>query len=232
MNSFKRILLIAAVLGSSTPALAQVDQGQLGAWYTYAWTDRFENSSFGWQGDVQQRLWDVDGDLEQTLVRVGGTWQPADSKVRYTFGTAHIRSGAFGDSSADSEEVRLYQEAFVPQTIGERLLFSHRFRLEQRWVEGQDERNRLRYFLGLNIPLNQTTLGKGTVYVALYNELFVNLEQDIGSNRKVDYFDRNRAYAALGYSISDRTRFQFGYMWQENEFFGKGQLQLNLFQNF
>lgn len=213
-------------------ATAQIDQGQAGGWYTYAWTDRFEDSRFGWQGDVQHRNWDVDGDLEQLLVRGGATWTPAHSNIRYTLGAAHIRSGAFGPSSADSEETRLYQEAFIPQTVNQRLFFSHRWRLEQRWVEGQDQRNRLRYFLGLNIPLNQDTLAQGAWYLSFYNELFVNLERDIGNNRNVDYFDRNRFYAALGYSLSARTRLQAGYMWQENEFYGKGQLQLNLFQNF
>jgi hypothetical protein len=229
-----RLLSVFTVLLCSVPMLAnaQIDQGQLGGWYTYAWTDRFEDSRFGWQGDVQHRNWDVDGDLEQLLVRGGATWTPENSNIRYTLGAAHIRSAAFGPSSADSEEWRLYQEAFIPQTVNQRYFFSHRWRLEQRWAEGQDTRNRLRYFLGLNVPLNQTTLTQGAVYLSFYNELFVNLERDIGHNRSVDYFDRNRVYAALGYSINDRTRLQAGYMWQENEFYGKGQLQLNLFQNF
>jgi len=66
----------------------------------------------------------------------------------------------------------------------------------------------------------------------LYNELFLNLENDIGNNRSVDTFDRNRAYAALGYSLKDNMRFQFGYMWQENSNDGKGQLQLNFIHSF
>jgi hypothetical protein len=225
-------LIALLCLATTQSALAQVDQGQAGGWYTYAWTDRFEDSRFGWQGDIQERFWDVDGDLEQRLVRMGGTWTPENSNVRYTLGAAHVRSGAFGPSSADSEETRLYQEAFIPQTLNQRFYLSHRWRLEQRWVEGQDTRNRVRYFLGLNIPLNQDTLGKGAVYLSFYNELFVNLERDIGNNRQVDYFDRNRFYAALGYSPGDRTRLQAGYMWQETETWGKGQFQLNLFQNF
>jgi hypothetical protein len=224
--------LALASLACSHTASAQIDQGQAGAWYTYAWTDRFENSNFGWQGDIQQRLWDTDSDMEQQLVRGGGTWTPTGSKVRYTLGGAYVRSGTFGPSSADSEESRLYQEAFIPQTLADKYYLTHRWRLEQRWVDGQDQRNRIRYFVGLNVPLNQSTLGTGAVYLSFYNELFVNLERNIGNSRSVDYFDRNRAYAALGYSLSERTRLQAGYMWQESENFGKGQFQLNLFQNF
>ncbi|NBS24838.1 MAG: DUF2490 domain-containing protein [Gammaproteobacteria bacterium] len=48
----------------------------------------------------------------------------------------------------------------------------------------------------------------------------------------MDYFDRNRAYAALGYSVSDSLRLQLGYMWQENRNFGSGQIQFNLLHSF
>ena len=74
--------------------------------------------------------------------------------------------------------------------------------------------------------------GQGAVYLSLYNELFVNLEQDIGDGRKVDYFDRNRTYVALGYSLTDNIRLQFGYMHQETDDIGKGQLQFNLIHRF
>lgn len=225
-------LLAAIAILVPAMACAQIDQGAAGGWYSYGWTDRFEDSRLGWQGDIQHRNWDVAGDLEQLLVRTGVTWTPQGSNVRYTLGAAHIRSGAFGPGSADSEETRLYQEAFIPQTLNQRFLLSHRWRLEQRWVEGQDLRNRIRYFLGLNVPLNQDTLAQGAWYLSFSNELFLNLEQDIGNSRSVDYFDRNRFYAALGYSISDRTRLQAGYMWQETDKLGKGQIQLNIFQNF
>ena len=228
----RQFIAAASLLLTAAPALSQIDQGQEGAWYSYAWTDRFEDSRFGWQGDIQERFWDIDSDLEQRLVRAGGTWTPVNGTARYSLGAAHIRSSAFGPGNADTEEVRLYQEAFLPQTLAERFFLSHRWRLEQRDVEGQDLRNRLRYFIGLNVPLNQATLGKGAMYLAFYNELFVNLERDIGNQRGVNYFDRNRAYAALGYSLSDRTRLQAGYMWQQTDGIGKGQFQLNLFQNF
>jgi hypothetical protein len=37
---------------------------------------------------------------------------------------------------------------------------------------------------------------------------------------------------ALGYSLSDDVRLQFGYMHQETDNLGKGQLQFNLFLRF
>ncbi|MEZ5489535.1 MAG: DUF2490 domain-containing protein [Gammaproteobacteria bacterium] len=216
-----------------SPAVsAQVDEDETGAWYMYLWNTSLENSNFGFQGDIQHRNWDLGGDLEQLLVRGGATWSPEDSNVTYTLGLAHITSGAYGRSDNKSRERRLYQEALVPQLLGSKVFLTHRFRFEQRDVDDQDFRTRFRYFVALNYPFNQDTLGQGAIYLSLYNELFVNLEQDIGNNRQVDYFDRNRTYAALGYSLTDSIRLQFGYMHQETDNLGKGQLQFNLFHRF
>ena len=226
---FTWLVLIAPV---SPSVFAQVDEGETGAWYMYLWNTSLENSNFGFQGDIQHRNWDFGGDLEQLLIRGGATWSPDESNITYTLGLAQITSGAYGPSNSKSRERRLYQEASLPQTLGSRLYLTHRFRLEQRDVDGQDFRTRFRYFVALNYPLNQDTLGQGALYLSLYNELFVNLEQNIGNNRQVDYFDRNRTYAALGYSLTDSIRLQFGYMHQESDNLGKGQLQFNLFHRF
>lgn len=230
---FRSILTCLCLAAASTNASANFDEDALGAWYMYVWSKNpAPGSQLGWQGDVQHRNWDSGGDLEQLLVRGGVTWTPQNSAVKYTFGYAHVTSGAYGPSSAKTKEQRLYQEALLPHRVGERAYFTHRARLEQRDLDGQSTRNRIRYFLGLNYPLNQPTLSKGAVYVALYNELFFNLEQSIGGGRQVDYFDRNRAYAALGYSLADRSRLQFGYMHQQLDEMGKGQLQFSWIQSF
>jgi len=193
----------------------------------YLWNVSEEGSNTGFQGDIQHRNWDLGGDLEQLLIRGGRTWRPSGGPVQYTFGAAHITSGVFGSSGDKTREKRLYQEALIPQRVGRRLFFSHRFRFEQRWVDNQDFRTRLRYFIGLNVPLNQDTLGAGATYLSFYNELFVNLNENIGNGRSVDYFDRNRLYLAFGYSLRDDLRFQVGYMHQELDNIGKGQLQFS-----
>ncbi len=73
---------------------------------------------------------------------------------------------------------------------------------------------------------------RGVIYVALYNELFVNGQRDIGGGRKVEYFDRNRFYAGLGYGITDQLRVQVGLMNQTTDDIGKNQLQFGLHHNF
>lgn len=211
---------------------AQVDENELGAWYMYMWATEFDQSHYGLQGDIQYRNWDSIGDLEQLLIRGGATWSPEGRREKYTLGYAYVASGAYGPSGATIDESRIYQEALLPRRVGRKIFLTHRFRLEQRWVEGQDFRSRLRYFFALNVPFNQETLSQGALYLSFYNELFVNLERDIGDDRRVDRFDRNRTYLALGYSLTDGLRLQAGYMFQKTETIGKGQLQFSLVHTF
>ncbi|TCO76095.1 DUF2490 domain-containing protein [Chromatocurvus halotolerans] len=216
----------------ASPALATVDEDEVGAWYMYMWNHDRSDSRFGLQGDVQYRNWDLLGDMEQLLIRGGLTWRPENTPVKLTFGAANITTGEYGSRSRNTTENRLYQEALIPHRLGSRLQVTHRLRLEQRDVEGQSTRNRFRYFLALNYPLNQDTLGRGAIYLSVYNEIFLNLEKDIGNGRRVDTYDRNRVYAAIGYGVSDSIRLQFGVMRQDTDPWAKNQLQLNLFHNF
>lgn len=216
----------------SFSASAQIDEDETGGWYMYFWNTNFKESNFGLQGDVQYRNWNLMGDLEQLLLRGGVTYSPTGENVKFTLGYGHITSGAFGDNNATSAESRIYQEALLPQNIGSRFFLTHRFRYEQRWVEDQDFRTRYRYNLFLNIPLNQKNLGKDAFYLALYNELFINGERQIGNGNRVEFFDRNRFYSALGYAISDQLRVQLGYMEQTTNTLSKGQIQVSLHHSF
>ncbi len=198
----------------------------------YFWNTNFSNDKWGLQGDVQYRNWNLLGDLEQLLLRGGLTYSPENANIKFTLGYGHITSGAFGESDATSAEQRVYQEALLPQKIGSRIYLTHRFRYEQRWVENQDFRTRYRYNLFLNLPLNQQDLSKNAIYLALYNELFINGEREIGNGNRVEFFDRNRFYSALGYSISNDLRIQAGYMKQTLNALSKGQIQLSLHHSF
>ncbi|MEM7551831.1 MAG: DUF2490 domain-containing protein [Bacteroidota bacterium] len=208
------------------------DEDQLGAWYMYFFNKQFENSRFGIQGDYQFRFWDFGSDLEQILLRTGLTYDPKNADILFTFGYAHITSGTFGESSRTTTENRMYQEALFPQKIGSRILLNHRIRYEQRWVEDQDFRTRYRYNLFINIPVNDTKLDKGVVYAALYNEIFINGQTDIGDGRTVQLFDRNRTYLGAGYGILKNLRIQLGWMRQATVNFAKNQAQFSLHHNF
>lgn len=225
-------LFLIFIFLSTAGAMSQVNEDKTGAWYMYFWNTQFRESKFGLQGDVQYRNWNLMGDLEQLLLRGGFTYRPDATNVKFTLGYGHITTGVYGESDETSLESRIYQEALLPHNITNRIYLTHRFRYEQRWVEGQDFRTRYRYNLFLNIPLNQPNLNKNAVYLALYNELFINGEKEIGDGRSVEYFDRNRFYSALGYALQDNLRLQVGYMEQTLSSYNKGQLQVSLHHNF
>ncbi len=230
MPTLAIVLFISLVF----PALsmAQPDEGKLGAWYMYFWNADLNNSRFGFQGDYQFRNWNLIGDLEQLLIRNGVTYRPKNTDVKFTLGYVNITTGDFGESNDNVVENRIYQEALIPQNIGNRFFLTHRFRYEQRWVGDQDFRTRYRYNLFVNVALNQDNLGKRAVYLAFYNELFINGERSIGNGRTVELFDRNRTYGAIGYSISNKLRTQLGYMKQTTDIWAKGQLQISLHHNY
>ena len=150
----------------------------------------------------------------------------------FTLGYAHIITGQPGDATNNVAENRIYQEALFPQRIGKRFLLTHRFRYEQRWVENQDMRTRYRYNIFLNVPFNGQTLGKNILYLALYNEIFINGQRDIGTETEVQYFDRNRTYLGIGFGLLDNLRMQGGWMRQTTVNWSKGQLQFSLHHSF
>ena len=213
-------------------AHAQFDEDQLGAWYMYFFSGKMGEGPWGVQGDAQFRNWDLGGDLEQLLLRGGLTYTPKNTNIKFTFGYGNITTGAFGDDNSTVSESRIYQEALFPTIFADRFFLTHRFRYEQRWVEGQDLRTRYRYNLFMNIPLNQPNLNQGAIYLALYNELFINGERSIGSGNTVEIFDRNRFYTAIGYSIKDNLRTQLGIMKQTTNNWSKNQLQWSLHHSF
>ncbi|RNL86338.1 DUF2490 domain-containing protein [Sinomicrobium pectinilyticum] len=221
-------LVLTAYFLFPDSTFAQVNENETGAWYMYFWNTTLKNSRFGFQGDVQYRNWDIMGDLEQLLLRGGVTYEPEKANVKFTLGYGYVLSGEYGDSNSTSEESRIYQEALLPHKLADRFYLTHRFRFEQRWVESQDFRTRFRYNLFLNIPVNQVSLNKGAIYIALYNELFINGQKETGNGNTVEIFDRNRLYTALGYSITDNLKVQAGYMRQSTNTVDKGQLQLSL----
>ena len=223
INAFILVSLIIPISSS-----AQEKNDQLGAWYMYFYNTTFKESPWGIQGDLQYRNWNLGGDLEQLLIRSGITYQPKKAQIKFTLGYGNITTGIIGSSNVTSGEHRIYQEALYPVKFGNRIYTNHRFRYEQRFVEGQDLRTRYRYNLFINVPLNKKTLEKKAIYIALYNEIFINGQREIGENNSVEIFDRNRAYAAIGYVIKNGLSVQLGIMNQTTDNQGKNQFQVSL----
>lgn len=229
----RSFLFLINCLLAALASYAQPDEDRLGAWYMLFWSYDFKESPFGLQGDYQHRNWNMAGDLEQFMFRNGITYRPGSGDVKFTLGYAYIENGTFGADNANFGENRLYQEALLPQKVGDRFYITHRFRFEQRKLPDQDLRTRYRYFLSVNVPVNQPDLTKGAIYAAFYNELFINGERTtIDDGNEVEIFDRNRLYGGMGLSLSDKSRLQLGYMRQSTDLWSKNQVQVGLHQRF
>ena len=202
----------------------------MGAWYMYFFNTTLNESPWGVQGDIQYRNWNLAGDLEQLLLRGGITYQPKMAEVKLTLGYGNITTGTYGPETSNNSESRIYQEVLFPVKFGTRLHTNHRFRYEQRFPESQAFRTRYRYNVFINIPLNKPTMDSKTVYLSLYNEIFINGQRNVGDGNFVEVFDRNRLYVALGYLIKKGLKVQMGFMNQTTDTWRKNQLQFSFHQ--
>ena len=226
-------LFITALLFSTifSNVNAQENDSELGAWYMYFWSTQFKESKFGLVGDVQYRDWEVLGDFQQFIVRSAVNYD-VNPNLKLFAGYGYFTSGEFGESKNTSTEHRLHQDILMPQKISERFLVRHRIRIEERWVENQDFRTRFRYGLYLTIPLTQPNLKKNSLFLSVFDEVFINGQTDIGNNRSVEYFDRNWLYGALGYAITDNFNVQLGILRQTTPTVSKNSLQVGLHHSF
>lgn len=229
MSKIRTFLLVSFVSMNIFSAKSQfIDESKMGAWYMYFFNTSHEKSKIGFQGDVQYRNWNIAGDLEQLLLRGGVTFKPEKANIKFTLGYGNITTGAFGEDNSTINESRIYQEALFPTKIGERFYLNHRLRYEQRFVEEQSLRTRYRYNLFVNVALNQKEMNEKTIYLALYDEIFINGTGMPGQS----IFDRNRAYIALGYVLKKGMKFQLGIMNQTTNTVNKNQLQLSFHHAF
>lgn len=219
-----RTLIIFICFLCSTPAYNQFDSNQLGSWQMHFVQTTFKDSSFGIQGDLQLRNWDILGsDLEQTIVRAGITYKHKKSNTLFTLGYATMKYGAFGESKVRVNEDRIYQEALhlSKPLFNQRLTIKQRFRFEQKFTGNIGFRIRLRYKLQFCAVIHKS------LYFSVYDELFINGMRETSRGFEVNTYDRNRFYTALGYKINENLKFQFGIMNQSTNNWRKNQLQIS-----
>ena len=86
MKNILTFVIITFFLFTQKQGNAQIDEDKLGAWYMYFFNTTFKESSWGVQGDIQHRNWNIAGDLEQLLLRGGITYKPKNVAVKLTLG--------------------------------------------------------------------------------------------------------------------------------------------------
>ncbi len=121
-----------------------------------------------------------------------------------------------------NDEFRTWLQLNMNQNLN-RIKIEHRYRAEQRrTIDGF--RNRFRYRLQAIVPLNKQKLEKGTIYAAVWNEIFFT--------NNAPYFERNRIFIGGGYEINNQLTFQTGFLnqfdYRLNDETGRNFLQISL----
>ena len=215
----KRLVLFIVVV----PMILNAQQSELGNWFCYFGSVKM-NQRWNWHNEVQYRNYNFVGDLEQLLVRTGFGYNLTEGNNNLLLGYGYILSSNYIEGTDDKEsfpEHRIFQQ-FITRQNAWRVKLQHRYRFEQRFFE-DDFKLRFRYFLSLNIPINKKEMEDHTWYGSVYNEIFINTENEL--------FDRNRLYGGLGYKISPKLRFELAYMTQMFSESSRDQINMVCFLN-
>lgn len=210
------IMLLMGLVASSSALGQHMTQDVTGNWLMYFGTNKLSDK-ISIHSEVQYRNHTVEpAHIEQLLLRTGVNYH-INKHAIVTGGYGYIASHAFDseESNPDTKEHRTFQQLILINELG-RLKFEHRYRVEQRWVEG-DYRDRLRYRLMVFLPINKPKVEPGAIFLGVYDEIFMNTKQT--------FFDRNRLYGAVGYQLNSTTQFQVGFLRQRINDFGKSYLQ-------
>ena len=206
------------------PKASLSQDSNLGNWLIYIGNKKLD-SKWNIHNEVQYRNYNAVGDLEQLLLRTGLGYNLTENNNNILIGYGYILSENYigeTDDKISINEHRIFQQFTTKQSLW-KVKLSHRYRFEQRFVES-DFKMRFRYFLGLNIPLQNKEDSKNPLYISVYNEIFLNTESSV--------FDRNRVYGGLGYKFSNALRLELGYMNQFFENSGRDQINVIAFVNF
>ena len=194
-------------------------QPQFSAWFTNFSSFKLSNK-FSIYFVAQLRSTDKVDNVAGLLVFTGLTMpvkknMTISSGYGFSYGRRNI-----GTVTGFAPEHRLWEQLTVSHPAGA-VLFSHRFRFEQRFIaksvvmnnslkhQGDVYANRFRYLFRSIIPFAKK-LQAGTPYFSIQDELLFNFGDKSGVNG--EFFDQNRAGLSLGYRVSTPVDLELGYL--------------------
>lgn len=214
----RKITLVALFSVFSTMLYAQTNQQNTG-WFMFLNSTKF-NDKWGMHFDLQVRTHDNWDGVRHLLIRPGITYyinKKSNATLGYLYTPTFLQDDILvggGRLKTTLTEHRIWQQYIYNHQPWKGAALSHRFRLEQRFIERQTDdlfSQRFRYFFRLVQPLQKQAgaFEKG-MFVALQNEFFLNLQNKDELNGST--FDQNRAYLAVGYRISKAFDVEAGYL--------------------
>lgn len=160
---------------------------------------------------------------QQQLARLGLV-RTVSERVTVSGGYTYFQTHRYGRyptvPNRPEPENRLYEDVSLDDQLG-RFSFTHRVRLEQRWVgsranEGRgpvdawEYQNRIRYQLSGQWPLQGPTVEDGEWYLNAFDELFIGFGRNVQGNM----FNQNRLSGGLGYQFADNAKIELNYLHQ------------------
>ena len=216
----KRSVFVILLLSALITTAQENGEDRLGAWYMYFGMNQVSDR-LSIHTEAQFRYYELASNFNQLLLRTGLNYHINDEAIA-TFGYAYIATDVSFEEfpgEEDLSEHRIFQQ-FILRNEVSKLLFEHRYRFEQRFIDfgdTNDTRFRARYRLQLTLPLTQI------LFINVYNEIFLNLQDNV--------FDQNRLYAAFGFKLTPATSIQVGYLKNHFPSAHYDRLQLGFFIN-
>jgi hypothetical protein len=214
-----QILCLLIYMCTVSFSFAQDPEQKLGNWIGATTNIRFAPKWILFlQGEV--RTWEFASNLNELLWRAAIHYD-FSKKINGAIGYVRVDTWPYNNEPyLKFHENRFFEELLVKSKWGS-VGVKNRFRFEQRWITtvtyGTEYSNRVRYMLGFTIPINGEAIEKGSNYITVFNEVFIDLD-------KFDYwFDReagdaglnqNRLYVGVGRQVSEAGKFSVGLLWQ------------------
>lgn len=216
----KAIILLMALFFANT---SFTQPQYFGSWNIVN-AEYYLNNKFSIWSEVQLRSQKFYKDYYYYELKAGANYK-INKSASFLVGTGQYATYSNGGDfkSPVNHEFRLWEQLTLVNNINI-VKLEHRYRIEQRW-RGDEYRNRFRYRLNPIIPINNSTITKGTLFITAFDEIFFT---DQGQ-----YFERNRFFAGLGFQMSKHFTIQTGWIRQsdlsaDNQSSSKDYLQTTL----
>lgn len=212
INALKNIVLqkplfarVALFLLISIPFIAYAQPDKLGSWNILSATIN-PNNKFSYWFETQTRSQNVIKDFYYYELKGGAAYNLSD-KTQFFFGMGDYKTFSYPGNfkkPVATNEFRMWEQFTLKSNI-DRVKIEHRYRIEQRWINGM-YRNRFRYRINPVIPLNHSKVIPKTLYLNAFDEIFF-------TNRS-PYFERNRFFVGAGYQFTGLFALQTGFIRQ------------------
>jgi len=220
----KYIVIVVACLCMSFTVNGQNNgESTLGSWYEITSSNRISDK-ISVSASLTNWNYQLPAEKPQLILGIVGLNYHINKNVvaGIGYGRADIDSSFEENDIPNIKENRILEQISIKHKSS-KIGWSHRFRLEQRFLEYPIEdklKHRLRYRFKGNLPINET------LFISVYDEIhFVLNEFD---------FHQNRAAAALGVKLNKNINVQLGYVRHsyKTKSFNRLSLQVNLKYDF